>query len=123
MQVSRHKLGKEEQNQLRAACSLPSASERGQLGYKQSQKCKASTVQVGSELRSTATHVTYVKHSGSGSSGKTILDRGIMIQGSNHKLGSQRDNMVARDSKGQLLNAREALSSRMRGSTPSWPLL
>ena len=80
-------------------------------------------MQVGSELRSTVKHATDVKHSGSSSSGKTILDLGIMIQGSNHKLGSQRNNMVARDSKGQLLNAREALSSRMRGSTPSWPLL
>ena len=63
MQVSRHKLGKEEQNQLRAACSLPSASERGQLGYKQSQKCKACTVQVGSELRSTAlSHMSLVSN-------------------------------------------------------------
>ena len=43
-------------------------------------------MQVGSELSSTIKHATDVKHSGSGSSGKAILDLGIMIHGSNPQM-------------------------------------
>ena len=77
---------------------------------------KASTVQIGLELRKTVKHVTDVKHRDRGNPCKAILDLAVMIHGSNSQLVSQCNILVAHSGKGQLLDAPEAVSSWMLGS-------
>ena len=110
-------MGREEQHQLQAAFRVPSASERGTSGNKQTQKRKSSTAQLGSELCSVVTHGPDGKqHSGSGGSGKALLGVNIMIHYSDPQLGRQRDGMVEHGSNGQLFNAHEAASTHMHSN-------